>query len=441
MIDFKAHFDFVTKFILNELMSDEEAAITYNAEDSYFMRFKEALVRQNGTVEQASIYVKIWKQQKSFGFNVGLHFDQELDVQEISNALQQAREKIMLLPEDPYYAPPTASEKSKVVFKGSLLEPDSIPYTVLTPFKGYNFTGLYTQGKICEGVVNTKGANHWFETETFILDYSVWLKNGRAVKSSYAGKKFNINEYQKKAKENIKNLAILDSEPKKLEPGKYRAFITADALSALTNFLHGFGERSLRQGSSAFIALKEGRETFSKEFNLSQDFSLGLDSPFNSNGELSPEKIDIISKGELKNTLVSSRSAAQYKLKSNAASAGEHTRSISIKGGKLKEKDILKELGTGIYISNFHYLNWSDPAVARVTGMTRFACLWVENGKVIGPIADLRWDESLYNIFGANLLGITSECKSVPDDGTYGGRRTGGCSIPGILVKDFNCTL
>ena len=29
--------------------------------------------------------------------------------------------------------------------------------------------------------------------------------------------------------------------------------------------------------------------------------------------------------------------------------------------GLLREQDVLKELGTGLYLSNLHYLNWSDP--------------------------------------------------------------------------------
>jgi len=105
------------------------------------------------------------------------------------------------------------------------------------------------------------------------------------------------------------------------------------------------------------------------------------------------------------------------------------------------KKDAYKDLGTGIYISSFNYLNWSDPAVARITGMTRHACMWVENGKPVCPIADLRWDESLYNMFGKNLLGITKETKLFANTSTYEERATGGCSLPCILVRDFNCTL
>ena len=69
--------------------------------------------------------------------------------------------------------------------------------------------------------------------------------------------------------------------------------------------------------------------------------------------------------------------------------------------GGLGREAIFKELGTGIYLSNLHYLNWSDSFEGRITGMTRYACLWVENGRIIGPIETMRWDDSIYRLFGS----------------------------------------
>ena len=34
--------------------------------------------------------------------------------------------------------------------------------------------------------------------------------------------------------------------------------------------------------------------------------------------------------------------------------------------------------------------------------MTRYACFWVEGGEVVGPIKDMRWDESLYDAWATN---------------------------------------
>lgn len=443
MINFKEHFESVADFMLSELVNGEKISVSFSGERTYFMRFNKAKVRQNGKVKQGFFRISFWKKGRSYNFGFGTKMNLEEDKKEAAEALQNAREDIMLLPEDKYQSIPEAADISEAVYSGKLLDEALIPETVLSPAGDLDFTGIYAQGMICKGVITSMGAKHWFQTETFSVDYSVWLENGRGIKSLYSGTEWSDSEYRHKLNQAREGLSVLNTPQKKLTPGKYKAFISADALTEVIEFFswNGFSERAMQQGSSAYLALKEGREHFSDKFNLTQDFSLALEPSFNTNGESAPEKLPIIEKGKLINTLVSLRSQTQYGVKSNGAPSGEYMRSIVIGEGSLKEADILKELGTGIYVSNFNYLNWSDPASARVTGMTRFACLWVENGKIAAPIADMRWDESMYNMFGENLLAVTKEQHIFSSTATYGARSTGGCKLPGILVKDFNCTL
>ena len=45
-----------------------------------------------------------------------------------------------------------------------------------------------------------------------------------------------------------------------------------------------------------------------------------------------------------------------------------------------------------------------------MTGMTRFATFWVENGEVVAPVNVMRFDDTLYSLFGTeNLQHITKE--------------------------------
>ena len=73
--------------------------------------------------------------------------------------------------------------------------------------------------------------------------------------------------------------------------------------------------------------------------------------------------------------------------------------------------------------------------------MTRYACFWVENGEIIAPIEDLRFDDSIYNLFGANLLGVTDFQNIIPDTGSYEFRNVGGAKVPGMLLSDMAFTL
>jgi predicted Zn-dependent protease len=168
---------------------------------------------------------------------------------------------------------------------------------------------------------------------------------------------------------------------------------------------------------------------------------LALTPRFNSQGEVSESLLPLMQAGELRTLLVSSRTAKEYGLTGNAADEGEAPRALDVGCGTLTEKDILKAIGTGLYLSNVHYLNWSDPVSARVTGMTRYACFWVENGEIVGPINDLRWDESLFDALGSKLLALTDWADIDPACDTYYTRALGGSRVPGALVEGWTFTL
>ena len=138
---------------------------------------------------------------------------------------------------------------------------------------------------------------------------------------------------------------------------------------------------------------------------------------------------------------MSTRTAKEYGVETNHASEGEELRAPSMLPGNLSEDDILKALGTGVYLSNLHYLNWSDRIGGRITGMTRYACFWVEDGKIVAPIENMRFDDSIYNFLGENLEAVTDKPLVNPDVGTYEGRELSAVICPGILLKSFALTL
>ena len=76
-----------------------------------------------------------------------------------------------------------------------------------------------------------------------------------------------------------------------------------------------------------------------------------------------------------------------------------------------------------------------------MTGMTRFASLWVENGEVQAPLSVMRFDESMYRALGENLIDLTNEQEIMLDPGTYFERSSSSSKVPGALIKDMNFAL
>jgi predicted Zn-dependent protease len=151
--------------------------------------------------------------------------------------------------------------------------------------------------------------------------------------------------------------------------------------------------------------------------------------------------VALIVGGEYRETLVSPRSAIEYGAATNGASSGESPHSVDMAGGTLPLDRVLRELGTGLFVGNLHYLNYSDRVNCRTTGMTRFATFWVEGGVIQGPVQVMRFDETIYRLLGENLVALTAEREMILDPLTYGGRSTRSARVPGALVDDFTFTL
>ena len=448
MRDLEKTFEAACDVLFGELASGEALSVEFTGESSAFMRFNRGKVRQIGQVDLASFGLRYFRGGRSLASGFEATGDAEADAEKAAKALAAARREAALLPPDPYQTLPTAASRSREEFAGSLPDPRRIPDEVLGPGEalakaGAEFVGIHAQGPVCRGAATSSGARHWFATETFITDWSSYLPNGKAVKSCYAGREWDGAEHARRLAAAASRLEALGRPERVLAPGEYRAYLAPDALAEFMDFFswHGLSERQVREGESAFIALKEGRASMSPRFSLTQDFSLGVEPRFNEAGEVAPERLELIAAGKLASTLVSARSEKQYGVPSNLAPEGEDLRSGAIGAGELDEERAVQELGTGLYLSNLHYLNWSDVESARVTGMTRFACFWVEGGKVVSPIKDMRFDDSLYRILGEKLAALTRQRSLVVSPSSYGRRALGGALLPGALVEGLTFTL
>ena len=73
--------------------------------------------------------------------------------------------------------------------------------------------------------------------------------------------------------------------------------------------------------------------------------------------------------------------------------------------------------------------------------MTRFATFWVERGQIVAPPNVMRFDDSLYRMFGENLLELTGERDWILSTSTYGQRSVETSRLPGALVGGLTFTL
>ena len=439
----ESQFNQIASVILAETKRGEHLALTLSGETSQFIRFNASRVRQTGVVEEIALALDLIVENRQACEVISLSGVLESDLNKVRRALVQLRSEVAQLPEDPYVVLPVGMNHSRSVQFADLPRPDHAADRLLPAMQGLNLSGIWASGRNYRGHINSAGSRHWFTTDSFSLDYSLLNTKEKMVKAVFSGTDWLQSSYEKSLQDSSAKLRMLQQPAIRIRPGHYRAYIASAGVADLLALFswHGLSECAMQTGESAFSRMRQNGEKLSPLFSLAEDFRNGLVPRFNDRGEISPEHIDLIRAGELKHCLCSSRTAREFGVESNFANDSESLRLPVMSAGSLQEKEILSALDTGVYLSNLHYLNWSDVAGGRITGMTRYACFWVEQGEIQGPIETMRFDDSFYRLFGSSLEAVSTESLINPNVGSYGGRELGMTQCPGILLSSFRLTL
>lgn len=424
------------------LNEPEQFTLSYAAESSAFVRFNHAKVRQAGQVQQASIGLKLINEGRHADLNITLAGDPQVDLRRLTEGLQQLRETLPLLPPDPYLLLNHNGWQSNNVQSHPLPDTEQVVAQITQAAEGLDLVGFYAAGPISRGFASSSGAFGWHQANSFNFDFSLFHENGQAVKASYAGHDWNSEGFARRFHQAREQLEFLGRPLRTLAPGQYRAYLAPAALEEIMGMLcwGGFSAQSIASKSSPLQKLYGGDSTFSPLVSLDEKVSGSLSPAFSDEGYPRSD-LGLIVDGKAGAQLVSSRSAAEYGLTANGASGGESPSALNMKAGALPDADILKQLGTGLYISNLWYLNFSDQPAARLTGMTRFATFWVENGVIQAPVSTMRFDDSAFSLLGSQLEALTQERELLLSASTYSQRATASALLPGALVNRLTLTL
>ncbi|MHC6227737.1 TldD/PmbA family protein [Pseudomonas sp. X10] len=424
------------------LQAEEAFTLGYSAEHSQFIRFNHARVRQAGSVSQASALLKLVRDGRQAELHFTLGDDPQVDRDRLREALAQLRQTLPLLAADPYLKLDESPWQSHSLQEQPLPECSEVLAQVEQGAGALDLVGIYAAGPVCRGFATSFGAFGWHQANSFNFDWSLFHANGQAVKANYAGQAWSSEAFAARLQQAREQLEYLGRPLRVLSPGRYRAYLAPAALDEIAGLLcwGGFSAQSLATGNSPLQRLYSSDAQLSPLVSFSEQVSGSLSPAFSDEG--SPRSdLRLIGEGRALERLISARSAAEFALQANGADSYESPCALSLAPGDLASDQILAHLGTGLYISNLWYLNYSDLPAARMTGLTRFATFWVEDGKLQAPVSTMRFDDSLYNLLGSQLEGLTRERELILSTSTYGQRQTGSSHLPGALVKALTLTL
>jgi len=444
----KQRFFDLADYSIGQLRGTETLLVGFCGEASDFIRFNHARVRQAGSVTQAFLRLTLIDHGRRLHTSLSVAFEEQSDHAAIRSAIQAMRAELPSLPADPLLLYATAVNSSNLERRGELPSAEEALDCVITSAGGADLVGIFASGPVFRGFANSLGQRNWHRVDSFQMDWSVYVGGNqeardRAVKSTYASETWSAREMTQRIHSARDQLKFLTAGPRTIEPGQYRAFLAPAAMDELVSMLSwdSVSGRSQRTRQSPLQKLVDGEAALSPMISLRENTADGLAPSFDDSGFPRPPRVTLIKGGTHAGALVSARTAKEYGLEANGASEEESMQSVDLDGGTLAMPAALAALDRGILVSNLWYLNFSDRSSCRITGMTRFATFWVEDGRIAAPLAVMRFDDSLYRILGSELQALTHERDWVQSRSTYGQRSVESSRVPGALLASLTLTL
>jgi predicted Zn-dependent protease len=236
--------------------------------------------------------------------------------------------------------------------------------------------------------------------------------------------------------------ALKSRKARALEPGRYTVILEPRANARFLSLMTGlFNAQSAESPfNRTYFSGKEpgttkiGEKVFSDQFTLLSDIGNPVlrQSPIAQDGTPLRD-VTWVEKGVLKNLAYNAAYARRQKKPITPASVNN---SLVMQGSDMTTADMIKSTKRGLLITFFWYIRGVDNQTLLNTGMTRDGLFLIENGEIVGPVQNFRWNMS--PIVGYN--NITAVGRSVPmhTGESYDGGGT--ALVPPVRIEDFLMT-
>jgi predicted Zn-dependent protease len=438
-----AYFESLAAAVCTQAAGTDRVSLYYAAEATDFIRFNRARVRQATHVQQhyGTLAVVAGRRQSSGTVTLTGHAD--ADIATLLAERDRLVADLPLVPEDEHMLLPDTVVSTNHEAAGAVPSAEHVIDAATRLADGCDMVGIYWGGPVVRAFADSRGQRNWHRVESFQFEWCLYREADQAVKTAYAATHWDDAAFASRMAEARERLKLLALPARRLEPGAYRVYFTPDAVAELLGTLcwGGFGLKDAKTGVGTLLPVERGDGRMHRTVDLTEAVAHGIAPCFQSDGFVKPASVPLVKGGLVAGHLVSARTAKEYGVPANGAHASESPESLVLSPGALPSADVLRTLGTGAYVANLHYLNYSDRQACRMTGMTRFACFWVENGEIVAPIGVMRFDDSFIRMFGDGLVALTREAELVPDARTYGSRFLASVTCPGAIVEEFRLTL
>lgn len=210
--------------------------------------------------------------------------------------------------------------------------------------------------------------------------------------------------------------ALASRDPAPIDPGEYTVILEEEAVADMLFTLGylGFGALAVQEKRS-FMSGHFGERITGDNITIWDDGGdqRGFVLPFDFEG-VRKERVSLIERGVAMGVVYDSFTAGREKGKSSTGHSlpapntfGPIPVNLFLAPGEATKDEMLASTERGIWVTRFHYTNPVHPTKTVLTGMTRDGTFLIEQGRIVRPLKNLRFTQSILDAF-ANAEMISS---------------------------------
>lgn len=238
--------------------------------------------------------------------------------------------------------------------------------------------------------------------------------------------------------ENLYEKAQKALHPISIEPGSYDVVLEPLAVGGLASYAGylGFSSKYHQMGVSCFSG-KLGQKCLGENITITDDFRHDKTKylPFDLEG-IKRKPLNLVEKGVIGEIAYDQSMAIKAGTETTGHSVGTGFGGLPLnmvmEAGDSSVEEMIQSTQRGLLVTRFHYMNIVSPKDGVLTALTRDGLYLIEDGKVVAPVYNLRFTDSIERIFN-NVELISKERHTVQGFGSN-------IYMPAIKVKDFKFT-
>jgi predicted Zn-dependent protease len=397
------------------------------------MRYARNTVTTAGETQDLNLSVTSYQDRRS-----GVATANQFDDATLERTVRRSEQLAQLVPEDPEAMPPLGPQVYTPVPHAYREATASLSPAYRAAVAGASIVSARAGGCVAAGflqdgaswraIANSAGLFAWHRQTA--LDFSVTMRSEDGAGSGYVARDENdADRFDGGAASAVAlQKALASRQAKALEPGKYTVILEPTAaVELLQRLVFGLDARAADEGRSPLS--RPGGETMVGQRLVNESVSIWSDpvhadvptAPWSSDGR-PQERLNWIDKGVLQNLQYSRYWAQKQGKPATPAPYG-----FIMAGGSMTLDELIRDTSKGILITRFWYIRTVDPQTLLLTGLTRDGTFLVENGRIVRPISNFRFNESpIIMLNNVEALGQAV--------------RVQGCMVPAMRIRGFQFT-